>query len=161
MNETPILPPGSLEATDVPTSTRLPEPLGDEATRVLPIIEERATVRREITETGRVRIARQVHETDEQISVPVQHEEVSVERVALNQTLPAGAVAPASRYEGDTLIIPVLREIVVVETRLLLIEELRVTKRHITTQHTESVHLRREEISVEHLPTPPPAENIV
>lgn len=158
MNETPLLPPDSLAATNAPTPVRLSEPLGDEVTHVLPIIEERAIVRREITETGRVRITRQVHETDEQVNVPLQHEEVAVEHVSLNQTLPAGAQAPATRYEGDTLIIPVVREIVVVETRLLLVEELRVTKRHLTTQHTESVHLRREEISIEHLLTPPPTE---
>jgi stress response protein YsnF len=43
----------------------------------------------------------------------------------------------------------------VVEMRLVLVEELRVTKRRVTTQHTEPVHLRREELSVEHLPPTP------
>ncbi len=133
-----------------------PERLAAEAAEgrlVLPVIEERAVVRREIVETGRVRLTRRVHETDEEISVPVQHDEVEVERVPLNQTLPAGALPPANRYEGDTLIIPVVREVAVIETRLLLVEELRVTKRQITTQYTEPVHLRREEITVEHIPS--------
>lgn len=125
--------------------------------RVLPIIEERATIRREVVETGRVRLTRLVHEAEEQVSVPVQHDEVQVERVLLNQTLPAGASAPGTRYEGDTLIIPVLREVAVVETRLLLVEELRVTKRQVTTQHTAPLALRREEINVEHLPPTAPS----
>jgi uncharacterized protein (TIGR02271 family) len=123
-----------------------------EGPRVLPVLEERATIRREVVETGRVRLTRLVHEAEEQVSVPVHHDEVQVERVPLNQTLPAGATAPGTRYEGDTLIIPVLREVAVVETRLLLVEELRVTKRQVTTQHTEPLALRREEINVEHLP---------
>ena len=89
--------------------------------------------------------------------MPVQHDEVHVERVPLNITLPAGAAAPASRYEGDTLIIPVLREVAVVETRLLLVEELRITKQQLTTQHTETVPLRREEIVAERLPPAAPA----
>jgi uncharacterized protein (TIGR02271 family) len=127
-----------------------------EGPRVLPIIEERAVVHRELVETGRVRLTRRVHETDEEISVPVQHDEVDVERVPINQTLPAGAIPPATRYEGDVLIIPVVREVAVVETRLLVVEELRVTKRQVTTQHTEPVHLRREELIVERLPTTPP-----
>jgi uncharacterized protein (TIGR02271 family) len=153
------------EASPLPSENPGAEPLASrpqrlvseaaETTRVLPVIEERAIIQREVVETGRVRITRRVHETDEQISVPVQHEEVHVERVALNQTLPAGAATPAIRYEGDTTIIPVLREVAVVEMRLVLVEELRVTKRRVTTQHTEPVHLRREELSVEHLPPTP------
>lgn len=133
------------------------QPVGAaEETHVFPVIEERATVQREVVETGRVRLTRQVHETDETVSVPVQHDEVDVERVAFNQVLAAGAPVPTTRHEGDTMIIPVLREVAVVEKRLLLVEELRVTKRQVTTEHTESLHLRREEISVERVPTTPP-----
>jgi len=122
---------------------------------VLPVIEEHATIRREVVETGRVLLTRQVQHSEEQVTVPVQHEEVQVERVPRNQTLPAGAAAPETRYEGDTLIIPVLREVAVVETRLLLVEELRVTKRQVTTQHTETLTLRQEQVLVERVPTPP------
>jgi uncharacterized protein (TIGR02271 family) len=154
MNEASTFSPDSLEPGR-PPAAHASERLAAEAaegSRVLPIIEERATIRREVVETGRVRLTRLVHEAEEQVSVPVQHDEVQVERVPLNQTLPAGATAPGTRYEGDTLIIPVLREVAVVETRLLLVEELRVTKRQVTTQHTEPLALRREEINVEHLP---------
>lgn len=124
--------------------------------RILPVIEERVVIRREVVATGQVRLTRHVHEAAEEVRVPLQHDEVQVERVAINQTLPAGAETPAIRYEGETMIIPVLREVAVVEKRLLLVEELRVTKREVTTQHTEQLQLRREEISVEHLPQPVP-----
>ena len=118
----------------------------------LPVIEERAVINRELVESGRVRITRQVHESDELVRVPLQHDEVRVERVAVNQYLPAGAPVPPTRYEGEVMIIPVLREVAVVEKRLLLVEELRVTKQQITTEHAEPLHLRREEITVERLP---------
>lgn len=118
---------------------------------VLPVIEERAVIHRELVESGRVRISKQVHETDELVRVPLQHDEVRVERVAINQYLPTDAPTPATRYEGDVMVIPVLREVAVVEKRLLLVEELRVTKQQIATEHTEPMHLRREEISVERL----------
>ncbi|AMR29765.1 hypothetical protein A0257_13670 [Hymenobacter psoromatis] len=124
---------------------------------MLPIIEEHVTIRREVVETGRVVITKRVHAADEQVVVPVQHDEVHYERVPLNQTLPAGAVAPGPRQEGDTLIIPVLREVAVVEKRLLLVEELRITKRQITTEHTEPMHLQREEVLVERLPPRKPS----
>lgn len=125
---------------------------------LLPIIEEQAVINRELVETGRVRITRQVHEADELVRVPLLHDEVHVERVAVNQYLPAGAPAPATRYEGEVMIIPVLREVAVVEKRLLLVEELRVTKQQITTEHAQPLHLRREEVSVERLANPGFAE---
>lgn len=159
MNE---LSPFSTDApnlTGAPTAAGLPGRLPTEVAegpRVLPVIEERATIRRETVETGRVRLTRHVHETEEAVRVPVQHDEVEVEHVAFNQVLPAGTPVPATRYEGDTMIIPVLREVAVVEKRLLLVEELRVTKRQVTTDHTEALHLRREEIIVEHVPVTPP-----
>ena len=155
MNENTSLLADNLGEGYAPTPPQRLTPAAAEEPLVLPVIEERAVVRREIVETGRVRLVRRVHETDEEISVPVQHDEVDVERVPLNQTLPAGALPPATRYEGDILIIPVVREVAVVETRLLLVEELRVAKRQVTTQHTEPVHLRREEITVEHSTTLP------
>jgi uncharacterized protein (TIGR02271 family) len=151
MNDNPLPLADNLPPTADGSASRLAPSL-EEATRVLPVLEERAVIRREVVEAGRVRITRRVHEHEEQVPVPLQHDEVQVERVPLNHTLPAGAPAPVTRYEGDTMIIPVLREVAVVETRLLLVEELRVTKRQITTQHTEPVPLRREELIVERLP---------
>ena len=150
MNEN--LSSSSPSATPLPAQASAPLRPEAEETRVLPVLEERAVVRREVVETGRVRLTRHVHETAEEVSVPMQHDEVHVARVPLNVTLPAGSAAPTTRYEGDTLVIPVLREVAVVETRLLLVEELRVTRQQVTTQHTETVHLRREEIKTEHLP---------
>jgi uncharacterized protein (TIGR02271 family) len=157
MNDNAPLLPVTSPQPSTPLSTGAPTRLSTDAepVRVLPIIEEHATIRRELVETGRVRLTRQVHETTEEVSVPVQHDEVHVERVPLNVTLPSGAPTPVARYEGDTLIIPVLREVAVVETRLLLVEELRVTKQQVTTQYTETVHLRKEDIIVEHQPMAP------
>jgi uncharacterized protein (TIGR02271 family) len=156
MNENSPISPDNLGIGAVPTPPERLATAAAEGPLMLPVIEERAVVRREVVETGRVRLTRRVHETDEEISVPVQHDEVDVERVPINQTLPAGALPPATRYEGDVLIIPVVREVAVVETRLLVVEELRVTKRQVTTNHTEPVHLRREEIIVERVSTTPP-----
>ncbi|MGI4738702.1 MAG: YsnF/AvaK domain-containing protein [Janthinobacterium lividum] len=143
----------NLDEGGAPRPSQLPDQAA--AARVLPVLEERLTIARELIETGRVRLTRHVHETTEAVNVPLQHDEVHVERVPLNLTLPAGALAPATRYEGDVLIIPVLREVAVVETRLLLVEELRITRQQHTTQHTETVQLRHEELTAEHLPPAP------
>ena len=63
--------------------------------------------------------------------------------------------APQVRYEGETMIVPVLREVVVVEKRIELIEELHITKRTIQTQVSQQVTLRTEEVTVERLPGEP------
>ena len=78
--------------------------------------------------------------------MPLNQEEVMVERVTLNQYV--DSPPPPVRYEGDTMIIPVLQEVAVVEKRLLLVEELRVTKRQVQKQETQQVSLRQEEVQV-------------
>ena len=135
-----------------PVATAAAPPVAAADVTVLPVIEEQVVVNRELVETGRVRITRQVQESDELVRVALQHDEVHVERVPVNQYLPLGAAAPVTRYEGEVMVIPVLREVAVVEKRLLLVEELRVAKQQVTTEHTEPVHLRREELNVERLP---------
>lgn len=120
----------------------------------MPIIEERATVQREVVETGRVRLTKTVTEHTETIPLDLRHDQVVVEHVQLNQFLPEGAPAPDSRYEGDTLVIPVLREVLV--KRLLLVEELRVTRQQFTSSEPQTVTLRHEEIHEERFPTTDP-----
>ncbi|WP_311136802.1 YsnF/AvaK domain-containing protein [Hymenobacter cellulosilyticus] len=115
-------------------------------TLVIPVIEEQAVINREVVESGRVRLSKTVHEREEMLEIPLQHEEVLVERVPVNQFVADGAPTPGLRYDGDTTIIPVLREVVV--TRLLVVEEIRVTKRTQTTTLTQPIMLRHEEIHV-------------
>lgn len=137
-----------------------PDPsLGDSTTRlaaipgtpplVVPVIEETALIHREVVESGRVRLSKTVQEHEEAIDLALLHEEVQVERVPLNQYVADDAAAPAVRYEGDTLIVPIVREVLV--KRLLLVEELRVTKHQVETQHTQHVTLRHEQIQVDRL----------
>jgi stress response protein YsnF len=52
------------------------------------------------------------------------------------------------RQEGDVTIVPVLEEVLVVEKRLMLREEIRVTRRRETKRHVEHVALRTEEARV-------------
>jgi uncharacterized protein (TIGR02271 family) len=127
--------------TPQPTATGSGQPL------VIPVIEEQAVINREVVESGRVRLAKTVHEREEMLEIPLKHEEVLVERVPVNQFVADGAPTPGLRYDGDTTIIPVLREVVV--TRLLVVEEIRVTKRTQTTTLTQPITLRHEEIHVD------------
>jgi uncharacterized protein (TIGR02271 family) len=117
---------------------------------VLPVIEEQVTIDKKEIDTGTVRITRHVFEHTEPVHVVVSHDECKVDRV------PAGYYvdkAPEVRWEGDTMIIPVLKEVAVVEKKLLLVEELHVKKTVIHESHTENVTLRKEGIEVSRIPT--------
>lgn len=72
--------------------------------------------------------------------------DVDIERVPMDRVVTEPV---ESRYEGDTLIIPVLEEVLVVEKRLVLREEIRITRR--VQEHTErkTVPVRSEHIEVE------------
>ena len=129
------------------------EPLFTPPTAAIPVIEETARVEKQLVETGRVVIRKTVHHETQTVDVPTQEEQVHVERVPVNRVLDT---PPEVRYEGDTMIIPVLREEVVVTTRLILVEELRVRKQTLTTHHPKEIALRREEVHYERLETPAP-----
>lgn len=58
------------------------------------------------------------------------------------------------RQEGATTIVPVVEEVVVVEKRLKLVEELRITKRQTVKHAPQTVTVRRQEAVVERLPAP-------
>jgi len=113
---------------------------------VIPIIEEELDVRKRKVETGKVRITKIVREREELVDEPLLKEDVEVERVAINRMVDAPVPV---RYEGDTMIVPVLEEMLVVEKRLVLKEELRITKRQSEFHLPQQVTLRSEEITVE------------
>ncbi len=115
--------------------------------QVIPIIEEKAVVGKEVVETGRVRLLKTVEEHEETISVPLTEEGISVERKAIGTYVNE---VPTVRSEGDTTIYSVVKEVLVVEKKLMLVEEIHVTKRQRTTTNEETISLRTEKINVEH-----------
>lgn len=118
---------------------------------VVPVIAEEIEVTARKVETGRVRITKEVHEREVLVEEPVARELVHVERVTLNQVV---TERPVTRQEGDALIVPIVEEILVVEKRLVLKEELRITRtRVVGPTPAQHVTLRNEEVRVDRVPT--------
>jgi len=117
----------------------------DNRTLIFPVIEEAAFLDKRVVETGKVRISKRISEREELIDEPLFREEVTVERVPINQYVDQ---PPQVRHEGDVMIIPVVQEQLVMQKRLVLVEELRVRKQVVETHQPQSVTLRREEIEV-------------
>jgi len=111
----------------------------------VPVIAEQFDVEKQEVIKGTVRISKRVHEQEETVDEPGFVEDVIVERVPVNRPVdgPVG-----QRQEGDTLIIPLLEEVLVVEKRLVLREEVRITKRRRNVHQPHQGKLRREEVTV-------------
>lgn len=116
---------------------------------VIPVAREELHVEARPVPGGRVVVRKHVSVGDEVVDVPLTREEVTVERVPRDELVDA---PPPVREEGDTTIVPVLEEEVVVEKRLRLKEELRITRRRREERRTSRVPLRREEVTVERVP---------
>ena len=113
---------------------------------VLPVLEERFHVTKRAVESGRARIHVGVSEHDEIVETALRQQSVDVERVPVGRFVDQ---APAARREGDTIVVPIIEERLVVEKRLFLKEEVRIRideTRHVETQ---TVTLRREHVEVE------------
>jgi uncharacterized protein (TIGR02271 family) len=117
-----------------------------EEVAAIPLVEERLSIAKRQVEAGRLRVRITVDEREERVPVELAHDEMVIERVPKN--LPVAAL-PGVRIEGNTTIIPVVEEVVVVEKRLVLVEEIHVRRK--TTMVTEEVPvtLRSERAAVE------------
>lgn len=113
--------------------------------RVIPVIEEQAHVEKQEVETGKVYIRKQIQEEEATVEVPLRHDRVSVERVAINQYV---SDHPKVRYEGDKIIIPVVQEEVVVEKKILLVEEMHIDRQYYQENFSETISLKKEIIQV-------------
>jgi uncharacterized protein (TIGR02271 family) len=111
-------------------------------------VSEEINIHKEERVSGRVRITKTVHEREAVLEESVQREEVNVERVTVNRVVDE---LTEQYYEGDTLVIPIYTEVLVVEKRLMLAEELRITKHRYEQPVQETVTLHDEEVTVERL----------
>jgi uncharacterized protein (TIGR02271 family) len=119
----------------------------------IPVFEEELRVDKTVSEIDRVLISTSVLERTEYADLELRSGEATVERVPVNLVV---ELPPAIRQEGDTIIVPILEEIMVVEKRLLLKEEIHIRRQEIVQHIRQPVRLRSEEVSLERQPPPNP-----
>lgn len=111
----------------------------------IPLVEERLTVAKRQVESGRLRVHVGIDEHEEIVRQELLGDQVEVERIPRNVPL---AEIPHVRLEGSTTVIPVVEEVLVVEKRLMLVEEIHVHRRPTTEQREVAVTLRSERATV-------------
>jgi uncharacterized protein (TIGR02271 family) len=113
---------------------------------VIPLVEETVRVDKEEVITGRVRVRTLTEEVDQVVGHDLDAENVEISRVAINREV---SEAPGIRQEGDTTIISLVEEIIVVTKRLVVTEEIHL-RRVRSTEHVETtINLRKQHAIVE------------
>lgn len=102
-------------------------PPTDPAAEVVPLVEDEFRVDTREVVTGRVRLRTVTDTAEELVRQELQGTRADVERVLANRVLADGEALPSPRTEGNVVIVPVVEEMLVVEKRLVLKEEVRIT----------------------------------
>jgi uncharacterized protein (TIGR02271 family) len=125
----------------VPDGPRPPERV------VVQLRQEQLLPVKEWVEAGAILVQKGVETHPQTIPVEVLREEVDIQRVPVNQPLAEGTVANPW-HDGDTLVIPIVHEELVVTKRLVVREEMRITKRRVAGVQEVSDTLRHETINL-------------
>lgn len=139
-----------------------PEPLRDAAgqaatgsqtteSQTIELLEEVLRVAKRTVEHGRVRVSVLTETEQRQVRETLRSSRVEVEHVAVGRRLEAGEAMPQPRTESDVLIIPVVEEMLVMEKRLVVVEEMRIRIVQTQEEVEQAVPLRRQRAVVERL----------
>lgn len=126
------------------------EERNDPADKKLALVEEVATISKQAVGTGRVDIKTTTETTEEIVREILQSDHVEVTRVSIN--LPVDVV-PQIRTEGDLTVVPVVEEVLFVEKRLILKEEIHIRRTQTREYFESTVTLGRQRAVIERLNT--------
>jgi len=126
-----------------------------EEVAAIPLVEERLSVTKRQVESGRVRVHVTVEEREETLTEQLLHDELQIERVPRNIRV---TEVPHVRLEGNTTIVPVVEEVVVVEKALVLVEEIHICRRPVAEEAQLPVKFRIERARVEREPSQEPEQ---
>jgi len=116
---------------------------------VVPVLVEELDVQKRAVETGKVRITKIVREHETLVDEPLVRDNVAISRVPMQRVVD-GPIP--MREEHGTTIISVVEEVLVVEKRWMLREEIHIRKQRTETHQPQPITLRSEEIQIERVP---------
>ncbi|CAA9541555.1 MAG: hypothetical protein AVDCRST_MAG23-2116 [uncultured Sphingosinicella sp.] len=121
--------------------------MADDASDVrIPLVEERLVTSKREVETGRVRVRTLVDENETLVRETLRHSTVEVERVTIEREIDE---IPPVREEGGVTIIPVVREVLVVQKKLILAEEVHLRRQIQIEEQAQPVLLKTQRAVIE------------
>ncbi len=127
-----------------------------ETNQAVPVIEEVLEIDKRLVDHGGYRISKSVETREQLVDEVLNTEHVEIERHRINTVIADGAI-PQMRQEGDTLIVPVIEEMLITVKRLVLVEEVRITRTQGTQRKPQTYTLRKEHIDIERLDAEQPS----
>jgi stress response protein YsnF len=118
--------------------------------KVVAAVHEALEIGKKVIDHGGYRLTKSIETREVPVDQVLADEHVDVERIKKNQVV-SSEDPPSIRQEGDTTIVPVLEEVLVVERRLVIKEEIRITRRRAERREQRSVELKSEHIDIERL----------
>jgi len=115
---------------------------------VIPVVEEEIDATTRAVKTGSVRVDKHVEKRIRKVEAPLIHENVEIRRVPVNRVVD---VAPKTRRMGDTMVIPVVEEELVITKRLVLKEEIHLITHRTKDRSVQEVELNRESAEIRRL----------
>ncbi len=117
---------------------------------VIPVLSEELVVDAVPVETGSVRITKRVYSHDELVEQELRTGKVEVKRVPVNRPVDGPQAVLRS---GNTMIIPVVSEVLRIERQWILTEEIHITQTEERETVSQTVNVNREMVIVERLDT--------
>ena len=112
---------------------------------ILPLHAKDVTVSRRKVAGDPLRVEAMTRSRDHQIDESLSHVRAEVERVLIGRPV---AAVPSIREEGDTTNPSVVEEIIVIERRLILKEEVHIRRVHVAERHQETVAVRGQSVEI-------------
>jgi stress response protein YsnF len=122
--------------------------IGESDSVRIPLAAEHVRVGTRIRRTAVVRVSTRVERRTTVVDPPLPRQRIDIRRRRVDRFVDQ---RPDVRREGDTLIVPIVEE--VVTTRLKVVEEIAITLRRSVERRPQRVELRRERAIVERLAT--------
>jgi uncharacterized protein (TIGR02271 family) len=111
----------------------------------LSLLEEQISVVRRRVNGDTIRVSTVTNTTEQHVAEEISHERIEVEHIAIGRRIDT---APPTREEGGVTIIPIVEEVLVVEKRLFLKEEVHIRRVRVPATHRETITLRKQDVVV-------------
>jgi uncharacterized protein (TIGR02271 family) len=111
--------------------------------------EERLHAEKRPVETGEVNVRKEVHSETKTMEVPVEREEVIIERTPVHGRAATEGIATGDIREGEQIRVPVREEQVNVTKEPVVTEEVKVGKQVVQDTEHVSGEVRKEEVKVD------------
>ncbi len=109
------------------------------------LAREQVEIDKVVKTTGSVTVTTSTDFRDEVIHLDLQEVSYQEKRVPIGREVPA---IPQIRQEGQTTIIPVIREEAVVVKRLILVEEIHLTQEVSSQSSSQTIRLREQRAGI-------------